>query len=233
MNAKEVLLRKKLLGFSILFHISLVVMAMTTYFTVEKINEMQLEDQISYMEIQFTNSSKSSGMGSTKKNLEKTPKEKATARAIEDKVVKVEPLEEVENVKISEVEKKQAIKVKDDTESASSKTEGDGDSGKMLTGVALGKLDFDGDGIFGRKVIYHAPIKKIAEQDGRIAINMGISRAGKVVGAAINKEHSTITDRNLLIKALEMALKYKFEADYTAPRVQYGKFTFIFDLNIK
>ena len=233
MNAKEVLLRKKLLGFSILFHISLVVIAMTTYFTMEKINEMQLEDQMSYMEIQFTNSSKSSGMGSTKKNLEKTPKEKATARAIEEKVVKVEPLEETENEKNSEVDKKQVKKAKVDAESASSKTEGDGDSGKMLTGVALGNLDFDGDGVFGRKVVYHAPIKKIAEQDGRIAINMGINRAGKVVGAAVNKEHSTINNRQLLIKALEMALKYEFEADYTAPKVQYGKFTFIVNLNKK
>jgi len=231
MNAKDGLLKKRLLGVSILFHISLVLLAMTTYYTVDIVNDPNEFDEMTFVEIQFTNSSKSSGMASTKKSVDNTPIEKATARAIEEKVVKVEPLEEVEEVMVIEnKDVKVSKKVSDNVNNESSKTEGDGDEGEMITGSALGSLDFDGEGVFGRKVIYHAPIKTIAEENGRIAINLAINRAGNVVGAAINKEGTTIEDKALLIKGLKLALKYRFESDYTAPKVQYGRFTFIFVL---
>ena len=232
MKTKEVLLRKKILGFSILFHISLIVLAMTTYYTIDNVNDAVIEDQITYMEIKFSNSSKSSGMASTQKNLNKPPRENITSRAIEEKIVQVEPLVELENeMIIEEFEKIENTETKV-KEVSGSEIDGESDFGEMITGAALGKMDLDGEGVFGRKVIFHAPIKKIAEQDGKIAINLGINRAGHVIGAAINKDYSTIADRGLLIKALEMALKYRFEKDYTAPVVQYGKFTFIFDLRV-
>jgi hypothetical protein len=99
-----------------------------------------------------------------------------------------------------------------------------------LTGKALADVDIERIGIFSRKVTYHAPIKKIAEKSGKIALNMIVNRAGKVVGVAVNKDRSTITDRKLLIKAMKMSAEYRFEEDYTAPLVQYCRFTFIFDL---
>ncbi len=231
MKTKEVLLRKRILGFSVLFHLSLIVAAMTTFYTVKSINKAVEMEQTNFIEIQFTNTSKSSGMGSTKKTLEKLPKEKPTARAIEDKTIKVEPLEEAESeVVVDNTKTKVSKNISDEDKNESSDTAGDSDEGQMLTGAALGSLDFDGEGVFGRKVIYHAPIKKIAEMDGKISINIAINRKGKVIGAAINKEKSTISDRDLLVKALKMILMYRFESDYSAPKIQYGKFTFIFDL---
>jgi len=230
MKANDGLLRKRIFGISVLFHLSLIVAAMTTYYTVNKLNKTDEADQISYIEIQFTNSNKSAGMGSTKKSIEKMV-EKATARSIEDKIIKVEPLEVAENKVVVKSEKVKVSKNTSDIEkNETSETDGESDEGTMLTGADLGSLDFGGDGVFGRKVIYHAPIKKIAEIDGKISINIAINRKGNVIGAAINKEYSTISNRELLLKALEMIVKYKFESDYSAPKVQYGKFTFIFDL---
>ena len=230
MKTNDGLLRKRIFGISVLFHLSLIVAAMTTYYTVKQINKTDVVDQMSYIEIQFTNSNKSAGMGSTKRSIEKKV-EKATARAVEEKVVKVEPLEESENEIVVENKNTKVSKNTSDVEkNETSETDGESDEGTMLTGADLGSLDFGGDGVFGRKVIYHAPIKKIAEMDGKVAINIAINRQGNVIGAAINKKYSTISNKELLVKALEMILKYKFESDYSAPKVQYGKFTFIFDL---
>ncbi len=231
MNAKEILLKKRIFGLSVLFHISIIIAAMTTYYTVNKINKSNDFDEMTFIEIQFTNTNKSSGKGSTMKNSENIFLKKPTARAIENKVIKVEPLEELKSdIVVNNKKVKISKNISDIDKNENSEKEGDGTEGKMLTGTALGSLDFDGEGIFGRKVIYHAPIKKIAEQNGRIALNIAINRGGKVSGAAINKKESTITDRDLLIKALKMILRYKFESDYTAPKIQYGKFTFIFDV---
>jgi len=230
MKAKDGLLRKRIFGVSVLFHIALIVAAMTTYYTIKKVNKTEESDQMSYIEIRFTNSNKDAGMGSTKKSVEKKV-EQVTARAIEEKVIKIEPLEESENETVTESKNVKNSKTTSDIEkNKNSETDGEGDEGTLLKGVGLGSLDFDGDGVFGRKVIYHAPIKKIAETDGKISINIAINRKGDVISAAINKEYSTITDKELLVKAMEMIIRYKFETDYNAPKFQYGKFTFIFDL---
>lgn len=230
MKTKEAILKKRILGSSILFHAAIIVFAMSTYFTVKSVKESEIIEPTNFIEIQFTNSSKSSGMASTKKNTVETPTKKATPRAIEKKVIKVEPLEEIGDIPpVNETKNSKNVSEVENIEV--SKTEGDGEEGKMITGIALGSLEFDGEGVFGRKVIYHAPIKKIAEIDGRVAINLGINRAGKVIGVAINKESTTIEDSDLLRKALKMAILYRFESDYTAPKIQYGKFTFIFNLN--
>jgi len=172
MKTNDGLLRKRIFGISVLFHLSLIVAAMTTYYTVKQINKTDIMDQMSYIEIQFTNSNKSAGMGSTKRSIEKKV-EKATARAVEEKVVKVEPLEESENEIVVENKNVKVSKNTSDIEkNETSDTDGESDEGTMLTGADLGSLDFGGDGIFGRKVIYHAPIKKIAEMDGKVGREM-------------------------------------------------------------
>ena len=232
MKANEFLLRKKLMGISIFFHLALIIVAMTSFITINKDISNNIDDPYEYMEINFTNNSTSSGMASTKKNINTAQVDKPKASPVQEEVKKIEALEDPESeVKAENTEKVNNEKT-EDREIASSETDGDGEEGKMLTGKALGELDFDGDGIFGRKVIYHAPIKKLAEQNGRIAINMGINRAGDVVAVAYNRENSTITDKDLVLRALKMATKYKFEADYTAPVIQYGRFTFIFNINL-
>lgn len=231
MRTNENILRKKIMGLSVLFHIAIIVLAMTSYFTITKTNDLNLDDSYQYMEINFNNTNKSSGLASTQRNTEKTVKEKVNTRSIEKKVVKVEALEEPES-EIVKAEKEINNNDKIEMNTSESKTEGEGDRGIKITGRELGNMDFDGDGEFGRKVIYFAPIKKLAQQNGRIAVNMGINRKGDVVAAAYDKNHSSITDMYLVKKALKMATQYKFEPDYTAPVIQYGRYTFIFKLNL-
>ena len=232
MKANEKLLRKKLMGISIFLHMALIIILMTSFITIKMDDSKDIGESYNYMEINFTNNSTSSGMASVKKNINTKPVEKPKSTAKEEKTEKIESLEEQESeVKIKNTEKENIDKSEDEEISAS-ETEGEGEEGMMLTGKALGELDFDGDGVFGRKVIYHAPIKELAEQNGRIAINMGINRAGNVVAVAYNKENSTITDKDLIVRALKMAIQYKFEADYTAPVIQYGRYTFIFDIKL-
>lgn len=232
MKTNEKLLERKLMGISIFFHLILIIIVMTSFIAINNENLPGVESPYNYMEINFTNNSTSSGISSAKKNLRSDKVEKSKFVTQKEEKVKIESIEEeVSDVKIENSEKVNKDKAKT-KEGEASVTEGDGEEGNLLSGKALGELDFNGDGVFGRKVIYHAPIRQLAEQNGRIAINMGINRAGNVVVVAYNKENSTITDKNLIVRALKMATQYRFEADYTAPTIQYGRYTFIFNLNI-
>ena len=100
-------------------------------------------------------------------------------------------------------------------------TPGDGDEG----------LDFSGDGIFGRRVIYRADVKKITQEEGKIVINLCVDRIGRVVYSKYNAELSTITTPSVITKAERTAAKYRFDKDYTAAPKECGKLTFIFDLD--
>ena len=232
MRTNENVLRKKIMGISVLFHVAVIVLAMTTYFTLTQENEFIRDDSYQYMEINFSNTSKSSGLSSIKRNEQKQTEEKINARSVEKEVIKVEALEEPESEIVKTSEKISNKSAEPNTEDVQSSTEGDGEKGIKLSGKELGNIDFDGSGEFGRKVIYRAPIKKLAERNGRIAINMGINRAGSVVAAAYDKKHSSIYDMDLVKRALKMATLYKFEPDYTAPVIQYGRYTFIFEINL-
>lgn len=100
-------------------------------------------------------------------------------------------------------------------------TPGDGDEG----------LDFSGDGIFGRRVVYRADVKKITHEEGKIVINLCVDRIGRVVYSKYNTELSTITTPSVVAKAERTAAKYRFDKDYTAAPKECGKLTFIFDLD--
>ena len=108
--------------------------------------------------------------------------------------------------------------------------DGEGDEGVNISGKELGKMDFDGDGVFGRKVIYRADVKKITEREGSVVINLCIDRLGRVTHAAFNKENSSIDDPEYVRRAMEVASDYKFEKDYSAPMTQCGKLTFTFHI---
>ena len=107
---------------------------------------------------------------------------------------------------------------------------GEGDAGKEITGKELGEMDFDGEGIFGRKVIYRADVKKITEREGTVVVNLCVDRMGLVTHVAWNKESSTITDPEYIRRAMDVASDYLFEKDYSAPATQCGKLTFIFHI---
>jgi len=109
------------------------------------------------------------------------------------------------------------------SESGDSKTDGVADEGDQ-------GMDFSGDGIFGRRVVKRADVKKITTETGKIVVNLCVNPSGKVVFAELNEELSTIKSKSVLRKARKVASEYRFERDYTAPAKQCGKLTFIFDI---
>ena len=107
-------------------------------------------------------------------------------------------------------------------------TDGDGDSATPGTGNS--GRDFSGDGIFGRRVIYRADVKGLTREPGKLVVNLCVNRTGRVTYVSLNEEETTIEDPSLRANAQQVTRKYKFEKDYTAPREQCGKLTFIFKL---
>lgn len=107
---------------------------------------------------------------------------------------------------------------------------GEGDEGQEISGEELGTMDFDGEGVFGRRVIYRADVKKITEREGTVVVNLCINRTGQVTHAAFNKDNSTIREPDYVRRAMDVASDYLFEKDYTAPATQCGKLTFIFHI---
>jgi len=122
------------------------------------------------------------------------------------------------------------------TDTSSSKSEnnatsmGEGDSGEHITGKALGEKDFGGEGDFGRKVIYRAPIANAAKESGVVTVNVCINRAGRVTHAIVYKAGTTIKNKKYIDQAKSIATQYRFEKDYTAPTTQCGRLTFIFKI---
>ena len=229
MYAQENLKRKKVLGATLLIHIAIIAVALTSYVTV-KVDSNDIKDFYdNYVAISFSNTSSSSGSASTSKNVKPEPKKEATARAIKDEMIKADPLEEADSP-VKTTKDNTTKSNKNESTEATSKSEGEGNTGKLLTGRALGEMEFDGIGIFGRKVIYMPPVQKLAEKTGVITVNMAVNRAGKVVAVALNDKSTTINDKKLINKMLNMSAYFRFEADYSAPPVQYCKYVFIFEI---
>lgn len=130
---------------------------------------------------------------------------------------------------VEEAEEEAVEEVEPGLESTDGK-DGEGDEGVHISGKELGKMDFEGDGVFGRKVIYRADVKKITEREGSVVINLCIDRLGRVTHAAFNKENSSIEDPEYVRRAMKVASDYKFEKDYSAPMTQCGKLTFTFHI---
>lgn len=103
------------------------------------------------------------------------------------------------------------------------------DKGEGKAGEGKDGDDFKGTAIFSRKVIYRPDIKKIVKKKGRIAINLCINNEGRVVYVKYDKDASTIRDNDNIRKTLEATKLYKFERDYSVPKQQCGKLTFIID----
>lgn len=114
-----------------------------------------------------------------------------------------------------------------DNQQGSSSTEGKSDA---VEGEGKGSrydgLDLSGNGVLTRKVISRANLEDIIGDSGTFVINICVNQRGIVVGAKFNEELSTVQDKELVRKAIAAALKYRFEADYSAPAKQCGKMTF-------
>ena len=110
----------------------------------------------------------------------------------------------------------------------------DGDEGKTL-GIGQdgqGNIwgDFAGDGLFNRKVIQRANVASLAEENGKVVVNLCVNRQGKVVYTEIDPAKSTIANPSIVAKAELCAANYIFDQDLTADPEQCGKLTFIFKI---
>lgn len=103
-------------------------------------------------------------------------------------------------------------------ESWGSSPYGSGDSGTEVLG----------EGIFGRKVIYRADVAKMSKTNGKIVVKICVNREGNVTASEFIKAGSSINDPAQIAKAEEIAARYRFEKDYSAPAEQCGKLTFVF-----
>ena len=108
--------------------------------------------------------------------------------------------------------------------------EGDQD-GAAMDGDGGGGDGLEGDGIITRKVIYRENITSVAKVNGRVTLDICIDRGGNVIYAAYDPEKTTITDNELIKQATHLAIRYKFEAKYNAPKKEWGELTFIFRID--
>ena len=210
---------------SIGLHVSFLIAALLPF-----ANQIPLSDQNGEPTVQivFSNADISSGASSSapQKASENKPlpaNEVPTGSL--DEVTIDRPIEK-KNTSINEVE---ITDVPDESGDTASEI-GNGDDGDAPDGQSLGEMEFDGDGIFGRKVIYRADVAQIAEKSGRVVVNLCINNAGTVSHAAFNRKASTIMESNYVKKAMDVASNYLFEQDYSAPPVQCGQLSFIFQL---
>ncbi len=107
--------------------------------------------------------------------------------------------------------------------------EGDQDGGAMA-GDGTNGDGLEGDGIITRKIIYHEDIGRIAKTNGRIVLNICINRQGKVEYVAYNPDKTTIMDKEIIRKATDIAARYRYETNYSAPKRECGQLTFIFTI---
>lgn len=138
---------------------------------------------------------------------------------VEEVPAEVEPVEDPGTGSGEVEEVGEASEIGSDNEKASS---GNGDSGN-------GFGESNGEGIFNRKVIYRADVKKITKQSGKIVVELCINRDGRVVFAKPDTDASTIKDFDVIRKAVDLTTKYRFERDYTVPKKQCGKWTYVFE----
>lgn len=86
------------------------------------------------------------------------------------------------------------------------------------------------EGVFGRKVMKRPNIKGLTKTKGKIAIKVCVSQEGTVIATKYLQKLSTINEAKLIASAMRAARRYKFDVDYSAPKKQWGKLTFVFDI---
>ena len=107
--------------------------------------------------------------------------------------------------------------------------EGNQDGGAMAGDGGAGD-GLEGNGIITRKIIYREDIKKVARVNGKVVLNICINRQGNVEYVAYDQVKTTITDKEIIKQATEIAARYKFEPKYSAPKKECGQLTFIFSI---
>lgn len=103
--------------------------------------------------------------------------------------------------------------------------------GSDTSGEDEGQSGLDGNGVITRKITHREDISQAAFESGKIVIDICIDRSGKVLTAKNNADGTDIADMDMVRQALEIAVRYRFEIDYTAAQRECGSLTFIFDIN--
>lgn len=113
-----------------------------------------------------------------------------------------------------------------DNQQGSSQTAGNTDA---IEGEGKGSrydgLDLSGNGVLTRRLLSRANLDGLIAQDGTFVINICVNQRGRVVAAKYNEEASTIKDMQLVRKAIDAAMNYKFEQDYSAAPKECGRLT--------
>ncbi len=118
------------------------------------------------------------------------------------------------------------------SDGGSDATLADGNSqGTDSEGDDEGQTGLDGNGVITRRVIHREDITKAAQYSGIIAVNLCIDRRGYVTAVAKNEERTTITDSDIIRRALNIAAGYRFEVDYSAAKRECGMLTFVFEID--
>lgn len=86
-------------------------------------------------------------------------------------------------------------------------------------------LDLSGNGVLTRRLLKRAKIDALIRQDGIFVINICVNQRGRVIGAKYNEELSTIKDMKLVRKAMDAAMEYTFDTDYSAAQKECGRLT--------
>jgi hypothetical protein len=211
--------------------------------------DMPMEDGIiQFVEISFQDGDMDPSSAGSMEEMEKKVKEKVEAETKKEeqptlKEEKNSIVDEVNSVEVNmeggipESATSQSIETVEegtetDVENVVVKLEEEEGNRRMdVTGESLANMEFEGEGVFGRKIAYHADIAKLAEQEGRVVVNLCISRSGRVTHLAFNESESSIDDTEYVIELMRVAGKYRFEKDYNAPVSQCGKLSFIFKFN--
>jgi hypothetical protein len=163
--------------------------------------------------------------------------------------IPLETIEEEESEIITSVDDTKATEVKTNDETIeetnldpiqnSSNSGGELSNDNVSGGASNNNANDSGDGgndddlqegVFGRKVMKRPNIKGLTKEKGRIAIKVCISQEGTVIASKYLPKFSSIIDSKLIVASMRAVRYYRFDVDYTAPKKQWGKLTFVFDI---
>ena len=244
--------RNKSLEWSIGLHTGLILLALLP-FAHKAMEQKPLEYilEVGYYEIPEERTSGSEGLAAMSPVYNEEP-QPTTEQPMEEPIPvdEVEPVEEVtiaenESEVISDVttETAETDVVASETSASGSDTETNangGGAGSPIEGNQDGAATagdggagdgLEGDGIITRKIVYRENITSVAKVSGRVTLNISIDRQGKVTYAAYDPDKTTITDKEIIKQATYLALRYRYAEDYTAPKKEWGKLTFIFRID--
>lgn len=103
--------------------------------------------------------------------------------------------------------------------------DGNDDSGD---GNGFGDGFFDGVGALSRPVISKGDSKGYFVEEGKLVFRLCINREGRVIYVSYDEEYSSITNKEVISKAQDDIMDYKFKKDYSAPKKECGRYTYIF-----